>query len=112
LLALGFSHGANVAASLLLTRPSALAGGILIRAMVPFEPEQRVDLTGHAVLLSQGRMDPLIPAAGADRLATLLEAAGADVELAWQQAGHALVAGDVSTARRWISERVPRASGV
>ena len=105
LYALGFSNGANVAASLLLTRPTTLAGGVLIRAMVPFEPEAPVDLKGRAVLLSQGRLDPLIPAAGAERLAAILRESGADVELAWQSGGHALTAGDVTVARRWLAER-------
>ena len=105
LYALGFSNGANIAASVLLTRPQALAGGILIRAMVPFEPVNAPDLRGKHVLLSQGRADPLIPAAGAERLATLLRGAGADVELAWQPGGHALAQGDVSAARRWLADR-------
>ena len=105
LLAVGFSNGANVAASLLLSRPAALAGGVLIRAMVPFEPSTSPDLAGRAVLLSQGRMDPLIPVAGAERLAALLTEAGADVEVAWQPGGHGLTQGDVTVARRWLSER-------
>ncbi|HET7187635.1 MAG TPA: alpha/beta hydrolase [Gemmatimonadaceae bacterium] len=104
LLALGFSNGANIAASLLLTRPQTLAGGILIRAMVPFEPERPTQLSGKRVLLSQGRADPLIPPAGAERLAELLREGGADVELAWQSGGHALSQGDVSVARRWLGE--------
>jgi predicted esterase len=105
LYALGFSNGANIAASLLLSHPSALAGGILIRAMVPFEPDSAPDLSGRAVLLSEGRMDPLIPAARAERLAQILEDAGADVELAWQPGGHALTQGDVTVARRWLGDR-------
>ncbi|MDB4880526.1 MAG: phospholipase/Carboxylesterase [Gemmatimonadetes bacterium] len=106
LYALGFSNGANIAASLLLARPSTLAGGVLIRAMVPFEPSPLPRLAGRAVLLSQGRADPLIPAAGAERLQELLSAAGADVELAWQQAGHGLVQGDVTAAQRWLGARL------
>jgi phospholipase/carboxylesterase len=105
LYALGFSNGANVAASMMLARPTVLAGGVLIRAMVPFEPTAPVALGGRAVLLSQGRMDPLIPAAGAERLAAILKENGADVELAWQPAGHALTPGDVSAARRWLVSR-------
>jgi phospholipase/carboxylesterase len=105
LYALGFSNGANVAASMLLTRPTVLAGGALIRAMVPFEPTAPVSLHGRAVLLSQGRMDPLIPAAGAERLAAILKENGAEVELAWQPAGHSLTPGDVSAARRWLASR-------
>ncbi|NUO37988.1 MAG: alpha/beta hydrolase [Gemmatimonadaceae bacterium] len=105
LYALGFSNGANIAASLLLSQPTALAGGILIRAMVPFEPERAPDLSGRAVLLSQGRNDPLIPPSSAQRLAEILETAGADVELAWQSGGHGLTQGDVSVARRWLGQR-------
>ena len=103
--ALGFSNGANIAASLLLSRPSALAGAVLIRAMVPFEPDISPDLRGRSVLLSEGRMDPLIPAARAERLAAILETAGASVELAWQPGGHGLAQGDVTVASRWLSER-------
>lgn len=105
LLALGFSNGANIAASLLLRRPQTLAGGILIRAMVPFEPQTPAQLRGKRVLLSQGRTDPLIPAASAERLAELLRTGGAEVELAWQPGGHALSQGDVAAARGWLSKR-------
>ncbi|MEO7712192.1 MAG: alpha/beta hydrolase [Gemmatimonadaceae bacterium] len=105
LYALGFSNGANIAASLLLSQPSALAGGVLIRAMVPFEPDISPDLHGRSVLLSEGRTDPLIPAAHAERLAAILQAAGASVELVWQPGGHALAQGDITAASRWLSER-------
>lgn len=106
LYALGFSNGANVAASLLLSDPSSLAGGVLVRAMVPYEPSPLPDLRGRAVLLSQGQADPLIPAAGAARLEALLRESGADVELAWQQSGHGLVQGDVTAAARWLAPRL------
>lgn len=106
LYAVGFSNGANIAASLLLSDPSVLAGGVLLRAMVPFEPAQLPDLGGKAVLMSQGRSDPIIPPANAERLAGLLVAGGAEVELAWQPGGHQLTNGDVTLAQRWLAERV------
>ncbi|MEP6618182.1 MAG: alpha/beta hydrolase [bacterium] len=95
LFAVGYSNGANVAASLLLARPAALAGGVLYRAMVPFEPESTPVLAGKRVLLSAGRLDQMIPAAGTERLASILRDAGAAVELEWQAASHGLVAGDL-----------------
>ena len=49
--ALGYSNGANIAASLLLTRAGALAGAVLLRAMLPFEPQPLPDLGGIPVLL-------------------------------------------------------------
>jgi predicted esterase len=47
----------------------------------------------------------MIPPAQAERLAAILTDAGADVELAWQAAGHGLVQGDVTVAQRWFSAR-------
>jgi phospholipase/carboxylesterase len=105
LYALGFSNGANIAASLLLSRPEVLAGGILLRAMVPFEPATIPALGGRSVLMSQGRSDPIIPAANAERLAALLRTGGAEVELAWQSVGHQLTNGDVTLAQRWLASR-------
>ena len=37
--AVGFSNGGNIAASMILLRPEVLSGAILFRAMVPLEPE-------------------------------------------------------------------------
>ena len=48
-IAVGFSNGANIAASLLLSQPDALAGAILFRAMLPFEPKPLPSLTGMPV---------------------------------------------------------------
>jgi phospholipase/carboxylesterase len=103
--AVGFSNGANVAASLMLTRPEALAGGVLLRAMVPFEPDPVPRLDGHSVLLGAGRFDPLIPADQAERLAALFREAGADVSLEWQEAGHQLTPKDIRAAEAWLAQR-------
>ncbi len=40
-IALGFSNGANIAAATLLLRPEALAGAVLLRAMVPLSQAAR-----------------------------------------------------------------------
>ena len=103
--ALGFSNGANIAASLLLTHPGALAGAALVRAMIPFEPSEAVDLAARPVLLSQGRSDPLVPVETGERLGALLRARGAKVELAWQVAAHAVVPGDVTVLEEWFRTR-------
>ena len=102
LFALGYSNGANVAASLLLERPAALAGGALFRAMVPFEPATIPALLGKKVLISAGRFDAMIPPAGSERLATILREAGADVELVWQPTSHGLTQGDVTTGQQFF----------
>src|SRR2546425_8728038 len=97
--AVGFSNGANIAASLLLRRPGLRRRAALFRAMVPFEPASPPGLHGARVFMSSGRADPIAPAATAERLAALLRAAGAEVTLRWDDAGHQLTPDGVSAAR-------------
>ena len=50
--AFGYSNGANIAAAVMLLRPEALAGGILLRAMVPLAKAQAAaGLGGKAALI-------------------------------------------------------------
>jgi predicted esterase len=105
--AVGFSNGANIAASLLLLHPGLLRGAVLFRAMVPFEPQAAPDLAGTAVFLGEGAQDPLIPPALGERLAQILRDGGADVTLRWQPGGHALTRPDVEAAAAWLAAAFP-----
>ncbi len=102
-IALGYSNGANIAAALLYLRPQALAGAVLLRAMVPLAggPEARAD--GKPVLILSGAMDPIVPAANARDLASALSDAGAYVTHKTLPAGHELSQADVRTARDWLA---------
>lgn len=101
--AVGFSNGANIAASMLLLRPGLVRHAILLRAMVPLEPAPLPDLTGTRVFLAGGMQDPIIPPSNTERLAELLRSAGADVALHWSPVGHQLTRADVDAAREWRS---------
>jgi phospholipase/carboxylesterase/glyoxalase family protein len=101
-LAMGFSNGANIASAVLLLRPGVLRGGILFRAMVPLEPDPFPSHPGTSVLISNGRMDPIVSAEETERLAKLLQRSGADVEVHWQPAGHQLMPGDFTVAKTWL----------
>lgn len=103
--AVGFSNGANIAASMLLLRPDVLAGAVLFRAMVPLVPEVMPDLGGRPVLLAVGRRDPIALPEQAEQLRRLLAQAGAIVTLHWEDTGHRLTAGDIATAHAWLRER-------
>jgi predicted esterase len=100
--AVGFSNGANIAASLLLLHPGVLKRAVLLRAMVPLESEPK-RLDGTAVWLGAGRHDPIVPAANTARLAQLLEQRGATVKLDWREAGHQLARGEVEAIQDWLN---------
>ena len=102
LFAVGFSNGANIAASLLLLHPELLAGAVLLRAMTPFELETLPDLSGTPVYLAAGRSDQMIPPESTERLAELLRGAGAEVTLDWQPGGHGIGRAEVEAARAWL----------
>jgi phospholipase/carboxylesterase/glyoxalase family protein len=103
-IAMGFSNGANIASAMMLLRPRVLKGAILFRGMVPLVPESRQEppLAGTKVLISNGRIDPTVPPEETERLARLLEQAGADVEVHWQPAGHQLMPSDFAVAKTWL----------
>jgi predicted esterase len=104
LFAVGFSNGANIAASMLLLRPQVLAGAILFRAMVPLVPETMPHLGRRPVFLAAGRRDPIVSPDETERLRRLLAQAEADVTLHWEQAGHGLTPRDIEAARAWLEE--------
>jgi phospholipase/carboxylesterase len=104
-IALGFSNGANVAWSLLLRHPESLAGAALVRAMLPAGPAPRPDLPGLPVLMLSGASDPMIDAAGRERLAAHLQAAGADLARHVLPAGHNLTAQDLRLLTDWFAQR-------
>jgi len=103
--AVGYSNGANMAASLLLLEPGLLAGAVLFRARLPFAPERPPRLRGVAVFIGAGRSDETMTPEPPEQLAELLRHAGADVTLHWDNAGHALDRREFAAARSWLQRR-------
>ncbi len=104
LTAIGFSNGANIAATLMLLRPEALGAAVLLRSMVVLDqPAAAGSLAGKRALLCHGTMDPLVPADHPERLASLLRAGGATAEVQALPASHALTPQDVAAARDWLA---------
>jgi phospholipase/carboxylesterase len=101
-IALGFSNGANIAAAMMMQRPQALAGAVLLRAMVSLAEPANSDLTGKKVLILSGAQDPIVPADIAAGLAAQLRERNASVEQRILPAGHGLTSADVTLAAAWL----------
>jgi len=104
LVAVGYSNGANIAASMLLLRPEILGAAILFRAMVPLVPHELPELSSVRVWIGAGDQDPIIPPSEVQRLVELLRHAGANVTIRFFNAGHGLTNDDVVTARDWLEK--------
>jgi predicted esterase len=98
----GYSNGANIAASMLLLRPEIMHAAILFRAMVPLVPDKLPDLSSVRAWIGAGDQDPIVPASETKSLAELLRSAGADVTIRFVKAGHGLTSDDLEAARHWL----------
>ena len=102
-IAVGFSNGANIAASILLLHPDIFQGAILFRAMVPLIPNPLPNLLTKKILLSASLNDPIVSRSETEDLYNLFQKTNANITLKWQQSSHNLIQGDILVARRWIS---------
>src|SRR6266576_5987863 len=93
--AVGYSNGANIAASMLLLRPEILSAAVLFRAMVPLIPDTPPNLSSMRVWIGAGTDDPIISTSECKRLAELLHSAGADITIRFARASHGLVNEDI-----------------
>jgi len=99
----GFSNGANIAASILLLRPDILQGAILFRAMVPLIPDEPLpNLSSKKILLSAGLNDPIVIKTETENLFRLFQKTNADITLKWQHSSHNLIQEDLVIAKEWI----------
>jgi predicted esterase len=101
-IAVGYSNGANIAASMLLLRREILSSAILFRAMVPLVPQALPDLTKKYIFMSSGLHDPIVSRQEADRLFGLFKKAGANISLNWQESGHELTMEEIRKAKEWL----------
>lgn len=103
IMAIGYSNGANIAASLLFHYQTALKGAILHHPMVPRRGVELPDLKGTSVFIAAGTNDPICSPSESEELRLLLEKANADVTLHWENRGHQLTEGEVHAASLWYS---------
>jgi phospholipase/carboxylesterase len=108
--AVGYSNGAIMAAALLLTRPTLLAGAILFRPLLPFTNDPPSRLNGIPVLIIDGENDSRRSPGDGARLAERLRGVGAKVTHHVLPVGHAISDLDVPFARTWLNA-VARDSG-
>ncbi|MFE8698764.1 alpha/beta hydrolase [Cytobacillus sp. FJAT-53684] len=100
-IAIGYSNGANIAASLLFHYQHALKAAILHHPMVPRRGIELPDLSGKSVFIAAGTNDPICSPEESVELQALFGKAGADVKLHWEERGHQLTMNEVEEARKW-----------
>lgn len=101
MIAIGYSNGANIAASLLFHYAEALKGAILHHPMVPRRGIALPNLEGTNVFIAAGTNDPICPQQESVELKDMFEKVKAIVELHWENNGHQLTLSEVEAAKEW-----------
>jgi predicted esterase len=104
IIGVGYSNGANIAASMLLLRPEIMHAAVLFRAMVPLVPDKLPDLSSVHVRIGAGDQDPIVAPSETQRLVELLRRAGAEVTIRFFNAGHGLTNDDITAAHGWLKK--------
>ncbi|QFT89244.1 Putative hydrolase MhqD [Bacillus sp. THAF10] len=102
--AVGYSNGANIAGSLLFHYKDALKGAILYHPMVPRRGMDLPDLNGVPVFIGAGKNDPICPASETEELSEMLQSAGSEVTVYWENQGHQLTASEVQESKKWYEK--------
>ncbi len=102
IIALGYSNGANIAGSLLLSGYREVTHAVLMHPMVPFIPKPRPVLHGKKVLITAGENDPIVSRENTRALETLLKECGAETTLSWHQSGHAMAQEELEQAVSFV----------
>jgi len=100
---IGYSNGAIMAAALLLTRPSLLAGAILFRPLSPFKDKLPTRLDGNPVLIIDGEKDIRRSPGDGALLAERLRDSGATVTHHVLPVGHSITALDRQIGRECLA---------
>lgn len=103
--AVGYSNGANIAASLLFHYKNVLKGAILHHPMVPRRGITLPEQTDTKVFIAAGSNDPICSPQESEELMEILTSAGAEVEILWEHFGHQLTRSEVDAAASWFQNK-------
>jgi phospholipase/carboxylesterase len=99
---IGYSNGASIAASVILTHPAIIKRAVLFHPGLPFIPRTPPDLVNNRVLITCGRYDTIVKPGESVELAKLLKQCGASVEIYRHGRHHELAKNEIMTAKRFL----------
>lgn len=102
LVVIGYSNGANIAASVILRHPDLIKKAVLFHPMIPFSPDLLPDLSKAKILITAGKNDPIVRTDESENLKRLFENCGAEVEISWHDKNHNLQQEEIIKAKDFL----------
>ena len=101
-IALGYSNGANILASVAFDAPDLVDTLVLMHPLIPWDPAPQPGLKGRRILITAGQRDPICPAGRTQALADYLIAQGAEVSVVWHPGGHEIAQKEVDAVAAFL----------
>ena len=99
---MGYSNGANILTSVMLTAPELFSHAILMHPLIPWTITPDDSLAGADVLVTAGGRDPICPPEMTGQLIEGLESRGAAVQSHWHAGGHEIDAGEIAAVGQYL----------
>jgi phospholipase/carboxylesterase len=99
---LGYSNGANILASIMLSHPELLDESVLMHPLVPWTPAPQLGLAGRRALITAGRLDTICPPVLTQTFADYLVEQGVETDLVWHSGGHEIQQSEVAAIERFV----------
>ena len=99
---IGYSNGASIAVSVILTHPDIIKRAVLFHPGLPFTPRKPLDLVNKRVLITCGSYDTIVNSDESIELAKLLKQFGANVEIYRHGGDHELEKSEIIAAKRFL----------
>jgi phospholipase/carboxylesterase len=103
---MGFSQGAAICNTLVLTRPGQVRGMASLAGLIPevVVETARPDLTGLPVFIAHGRGDETVPLAAAQQTRAVYTRLGAQVTYGEYPTGHKLTTQGMAALKAWLAK--------
>lgn len=99
----GYSNGANILASVVMTRPDLFDRVALLHPLIPWDPGTVDGLDGKPILITAGQHDPITPWHMTEALLAWFKAQNAAVELEAHNGGHELRQTEINALARFFA---------
>jgi len=104
LVLMGFSQGAAMVNSLVLSGTVSVAGAASLAGFVPEFVADAADMSGRPVFIAHGERDEVVVAEQGRRTRDMYRTAGADVTYGEYPAGHKIHSRGLKDLKRWLGE--------
>jgi phospholipase/carboxylesterase len=99
---LGYSNGANILASVVLSDAGLFDRAVLMHPLIPWTPDANPALKTTRILITAGRRDPICPLPLSQSLERYFKAQGSQVALALHDGGHEIRPGEVEAITSFL----------